>query len=268
MREPNATHWIFAIMVCGVACFAFATACAFGDGREFWGELTLRQCGEYCESRDLCAWAERQRVVVEPWNTWSNAAYLIIGLSHAFAWRRRPSFLAFSAAMVLLGLGSLLFHASVTHLFRMVDVAGMFAVACALAALATAAHGWRRAYAGWFVAWILICAARFQWGFPTEVVLVTACVVSLPVLAVAYADSRRARLWIAGALFSMTWAFVFRVWDMQGSMCLPEAGIVQGHALWHLLSAVALLCLFRALSFGAIQMARRRLHPSEVAPES
>ena len=75
----------------------------------------------WCE-RELCAWIE------QPANTWSNLAYVIVGV---VIWRRaqrehkRP-LAAIGAIEVLIAFGSFYFHASSTYLGEVMDVSAMF----------------------------------------------------------------------------------------------------------------------------------------------
>ena len=76
---------------------------------------------DWCE-QELCAW------VTNPANTWSNVAYLVVGI---WIWRRarrsgRPELQLFGPATVAVGVFSGIYHASYTWALQLFDFVGMF----------------------------------------------------------------------------------------------------------------------------------------------
>src|SRR5690606_5856714 len=77
----------------------------------------------FCERR-LCAW------IVEPSNTWSNLAYIAVGLY--LLWicrdRRHEALSAVGVTAVLVGIGSFAFHATGTFIGEVLDVSAMYLI--------------------------------------------------------------------------------------------------------------------------------------------
>lgn len=196
------------------------------------------------------------RVVREPQNTWSNLGYVLVG---ALLAGRFPGRLLRGLALALIGVGvgSFLYHASASSALRAVDVGAMYWLYghCALLA---AASLWAR-FGAWCERWavtlttgLLIGSAAVTfhrqeqiWGVrPFEITLVTTEVVILFAVAI-LANVIRVRRWsalgwpsVSAILFAA--AAAFQVGDRPDGWCWNPRGTVQGHALWHLLSAAAI----------------------------
>ena len=247
----------------------------FGVSRLYEGQNVWRS---WTESGELRHSAYAERIYVEDVfrtqaNTWSNLAYVIVGF-YALALggndqRSRParaggyviqtpamSFL-FGAACCYLGIGSGLFHASLTRWGQQLDVAAMYAPLLACFAM----HLGRWA-----------CAARSRWGFPgariwpvlTGLVVVTSyllyrykwsmssrVVLTTLILLVAlfglldiFFARRRLRLrWLGWSSVALIAAITCRQLDVAGKFSGPDAWF-QGHAIWHVLTALSLACLY------------------------
>ena len=63
-------------------------------------------------------------------------------------------------------------------------------------------------------------------------------------LIVEWRSSRAGRRWLAAGAGVMVLAFAIWIVDRQRLACEP-ASLIQGHALWHLLGALASACLYR-----------------------
>jgi hypothetical protein len=197
----------------------------------------------FCERR-LCAW------VVEPSNAWSNAAYVMVGLWILWRRRARPAtaLTSIGVAAVLLGVGSFSFHATGIRLFEVVDVSGMYLISgLALTFALQRALGWGDGIAvGFFAASVLLSGVLM--------VALGNNGIAMFALQTIAAIGMEARLWpstpaaIAPWMLRAVVAFVAAlfVWvlDKHGPLCDPDNHVVTGHAVWHVLTAVAILFFF------------------------
>lgn len=224
--------------------------------------LRLGDC--YCE-------APGPGIAAQPANAWSNLGFVLVGLlvlADSARTRDRSSAARmeadlrysrlYGAVAAFLGLGSFAFHGSLRAWGGYVDVQSMHAfLAFVLAYDLTRIHGWSW---GAFLAWFTGLLAGFSaliGLFPPEhgrilfavVVAVTIVVegaVSHPVLrpwAPRPIQPRRMP-WFWAGLASFAVAFV--IWNLSrtgGVWCDPNS-LLQGHALWHMLSAVSVGCFY------------------------
>lgn len=201
---------------------------------------------DWCEA-ELCAW------VTNPANTWSNAAYLVFGLWMWALARRsgRPELRLFGPASIAVGLFSGVYHASYTWFLQFFDFVGMFLFCFLVITLNALRLGWiaPRQRLPFYLAGTLLFSAlvpiAFHAGFPIQ-----ALVLVLILTMVGQEAGLRGRspgadyrpyfaaLALIGAAALCSALDVTRVW------CDPENHWLQGHALWHLLSAASLLALY------------------------
>lgn len=220
------------------------------------------------------SYAERiyeQSVLRTRANTWSNLAYVLVGFyAIALAWHDRrvaanpdhgylrgtPGLsLLFGLGCCLLGIGSGLFHASLTRWGQQLDVASMYAPLLALIAI-NAGRYFPTFRAGRMPTWPFFAAAAigfctylyvYKWQMSSfqvlsSLILTTAAFVVLDVVA-----RRRARFrWVGLALLALVLAVVCRQTDVRGQFTNPDAWL-QGHALWHVFTAVSLAAMYAYL---------------------
>ncbi len=193
-----------------------------------------------------CAW------VVEPANTWSNLAYVLVGFGLFAVARDSPSphLRAFAPAAIAVGVASGIYHASYTFVLQILDFLGMYVFCYLLLTLNLRRLGLLGPDDWWRRFWQLVAG--------TTVLTVALDFLEVPIqglvflLIVAIVASE---LWIwrrgQGAALrffglSMGLIFagaVFSVLDLTRAWCDPMHPFLQGHAVWHVLSA---LCLFVA----------------------
>lgn len=201
---------------------------------------------DWCE-QELCA------LVVNPANTWSNALYLVLGV---WMWRHarrtgRDDLRAFGPASVAVGVFSFLYHASYTWLLQFFDFVGMFLFCFVVLARNARRLGWVSAQGETRFLLIGVVAASalvpvlFEAGIPIQG-SVALCIVA--------ALGQEARLrrgaeaplprayWLGLALLGA--AGLASLLDVTRVWCEPTSWL-QGHALWHVLSAAALLAFYR-----------------------
>lgn len=204
-------------------------------------------------------WCEEQlcSIVVEPANTWSNLAYVLIGLWLVLTGLRRASGpsgarqrdrlrTTFGVAELVVGVFSFTFHMSTSGYLQVLDFAAMFVFVGLTLSLNCVRLGWiapeRRArwYVGGIVAFTaLVVGLRFT-SFPIQLVtpvLILATVVT-EVLArrVQPTDYR----WFFASLVTLVAAGVLSALDASRALCDPRDHVLQGHAAWHVLSALSL----------------------------
>lgn len=195
--------------------------------------------------------------MVQPANSWSSFGYVLLGLFLIFEAKGRAVATAFpveaaityGVGAITVGIGSVFLHATLTLWGQFADVLGMyllggFQLVYALTKVANlkriAAVGLYVAVCAALVAVLIIAPEVRRWLF--FVVLVAALVIEI-----AFARPRREgvilRYLLAGILAKAV-AFTFWTLDQKLILCAPDS-MMQGHAVWHLLGAVALFMTSR-----------------------
>ena len=247
----------------------------FGISQAYRGQKVWQGWRESPELRRP-VYAERVRaddVFRTPANTWSNLAYVLVGLyALALGWhdqrekcpvgsgyvRHTPamSFL-FGAACCFLGAGSGLFHASLTRWGQQLDVAAMYAPLVVFIAMSLGrwcprvllGRGGRETPTWPFLAGLVVFACfllyRYKWSMSSRVVLPVLIVTvgSFAVLDQFRTGRRFALRWLAWAGLALALAVVCRQLDVARRFSGPDSWL-QGHALWHLLTSGSLGSMF------------------------
>ncbi|MBL8922131.1 MAG: ceramidase domain-containing protein [Myxococcaceae bacterium] len=217
----------------------------------FWSDFTPATCmpdGCFCE-------AVGHGLIRQPSNTWSNLGFCLVGAFMALEWARQKNAgglrsveaVLFALAVFLVGVTSGLYHASLTFFGQTLDVQSMYLVVLlAFAVNLDALLGSRRAvplYVGLNVVLgvLLVTVPVFRrWAFALVIVAILVTEVLLRV--------RGRRTWPVRLLLATVavQGLAFAIWalDTLRLVCDPH-GLVQGHAVWHLLGAVATFLLWR-----------------------
>jgi hypothetical protein len=266
-RSVHVGVWVaFALLVLFLIGFS-----RLRDGSDIWAG--------WIPARGLLQpdYAERilQRAVFRtPANTWSNLAYVLVGFyAIALAWRDRrlggeeravaylrstPSLgFLFGVACCYLGLASGLYHASLTRLAQQLDVASMYAPLLASLALfvGRAVLNWRkrRGAPGFDVAPVLVLLVVaacwllfiFKWSMSAKLVLQT--LIGLHAVAglveISLGRGAMPARWLGFSIVALLVAVVCRELDVARKFSRPDAWL-QGHACWHVLTAVSLACVY------------------------
>jgi dihydroceramidase len=160
-----------------------------------------------------------------------------------------PAFkLTFGIALVVIGLGSAFYHASLTFVGQFMDVLGMYLLIsfAVLYGLTRIMQLSARRMAIAYIFTNLLLAAGLVWlpQIRREVfgglVLLTLAVEAWRIW------KNRAALqvrWLALAFASLGLAYVIWILDNNGWLCAPHS-VLQGHAVWHILGALAAWFLF------------------------
>ena len=222
---------------------------------------------DWCEE-ELCS------LVVNPADTWSNLAYLALGAWMIWQTRRIPpadrtaSLALFGPASLVVGVFSLVYHASYTYFFQFFDFVAMFLFCFTVITANALRLGWigperSRAF---LVAGVAGASALVplvgETPFPIQglvAVLIAAILVQEAVLR-ARARGRVRYGAFALALALLGGAAAASLADVTRTFCDPANHWLQGHALWHVLSAASLCALFHFYrQFGTQQLGGRVL---------
>lgn len=208
---------------------------------------------DWCEAQ-RCAW------IVNPSDTWSNLAYIVFGIwmiarvrgdPHAVG---APLLSTFGPASIAVGSFSLVYHASYTYFFQFFDFVGMFVFCFAVITANALRLGWIGAAGRWrfFAAGVSVSSASVPLLSLTPIPIQS--LIGLLILAILGQELalHRGRAPDAPApdyrLFGLALGLIAAaaacsLADVTRSWCDPDHWL-QGHALWHLLSAASLLALF------------------------
>jgi hypothetical protein len=207
----------------------------------------------FCE-HELCAWIE------QPANTWSNLAYVVIGvvvLLRAHRDRRMDLAAIGWIAIVLAG-GSMFFHGSSTALGEMVDLSMMYLFSTFVIVLnvkrllGSTARLWALAIAI-FGATIVVLVAYLPAGIPLFVThVIVAGALEIRIRRVARVEGARYGYLVLLVLF---FAVAWTAWwlDILEIVCDPHDHVFQGHAFWHVSNS---FCFLWAYEFYASQRVR------------
>ncbi len=208
------------------------------------------------ETRCFCELPRSGAMVVQPANTWSSFAYVLVGFLMIVVadLRGRASAMPALASRTLgvtaivAGLGSGLLHATLTLWGQFFDVVGMYLIGSFL--LIRALTRWRRIPDGAaIILYVALCAIMIailiglpevrRWLF--AVLLLLAILVET-VFARPLRPGARFGYYLTG-LLAMAAAFGLWILDQNGVLCAPRS-LLQGHAIWHALGATSLWLTF------------------------
>jgi hypothetical protein len=203
---------------------------------------------KHCEA-NLSSW------IAAPANTWSNLAYVAVGV---WIWRRSTARRPLSAGglgpvSIAVGATSFVFHASYTFAGQVFDYAGMFLLlgwALARGLIRSGALTEKGALRFWAVLVGASLAALFAfralgWGIQT-IVLVQALALAaleLRLLLVKRDAPAYGSFWLMQVLLLAAYA----CWHLDHTdlACRPEDHVLQYHAVWHVLTAAAFVAGFK-----------------------
>ncbi len=243
----------------------------------FWATEAARDRNVWAgwrESGELRRPAYRERIYAREVfrtrsNTWSNLAFVVVGFyglalgsrdlrkprSGPYLSRTPALSFAFSTACCVLGFGSGLFHASLTRLGQQFDVASMYPplmviIAIGLGRWIPAVRIGYQTLRTWpaLIALVILASGLlyyFKWSMSSAAVLGT-LIVSVAVLTLV-ARFRSARSldgrWLVASTVALIAGIACRQLDIAGRFAGPDAW-AQGHACWHLLTALSLGCVY------------------------
>ena len=236
------------ILALAAAAASLGLLATLGPDWTQFAPATCRATHCFCETPRAGA------LVLQPSNSWSSFGFVIIGIWIALANFRQADnrgtafaglpAVWFGLTSIVIGIGSFLLHATLTLWGQFFDVLGMYLTSAFL--IAYAVHRWRGWSGGTAIALYLgLCAVLLgfliaipetrRWLF--AVVLIGAIIIELG-FARPLRASIEVRWYVYGILLQAT-AFAIWILDLTGIWC-NGTGLVQGHAVWHLLNAAAL----------------------------
>ncbi len=232
---------------------------------------------EWPESKELRRPAYSERVHVEALfrtraNVWSNLSYVLVGFyGLALGWhdlRHRDLMekayllktpwlsLAFGLACCYLGVGSGLFHASLTRFGQQLDVAAMYSPLLVLIAIGIGRwipslnFGLANDVSTWPVFILLVGLASwllflYKWSMSSTTVLAT-LIATTTIFCIHDQMRRKPELderWLIASGAALVSGVACRQLDVAGRFTDPDAWL-QGHALWHVLTSLSLACMY------------------------
>ena len=205
-------------------------------------------------------------VIRQPINTWSNLAFILAGAltvivamgdlanpsakrDHANPMRSGwiyPGMYAYAAALI--GLGSLLYHASMVFTAQVADILGMYLLSTfmVLYNLSRAYKLKGRTFFGFFVGInIALGIVSTAWPVSRRPIFIGILVLILlsELLARKMTSSRLSMKMLLAALASLVVACVSWLLDVNGIVCLQDSWL-QLHSLWHIGMASAIWFLY------------------------
>lgn len=197
--------------------------------------------------------------ITAPANTYSNFAYILAGLwmIQEARLRRSPTLALFGPGSIVVGVTSAVYHASYTWFFQFFDFFGMYVFALMPLALNLRRIGFLGAseITGSFAVLLAGCSMLtviFHYtGVPIQLIVLVLIITILIQERFIYKKSGNKRVvmpeyvtWAAAIGFLFLGACCSAA-DKLGIWCDPTNHVIQGHAVWHLLTAVSLCFLFR-----------------------
>lgn len=247
---PDYRPLVIAAVTAAVSIGLLALAIAGG-----WLGPDVGRGATFCE-------AAREGLVKQPANAWSNLGFVVAGL--AIGWRaRHPANVGLmgtrlatvmAAVVVLLGPASAAMHATQSEWGGHLDMLSMYLIAAFAAAygLVRLLRRGTGTFVAAYAAGVLGCEAVGLYSGDVPVVRYAGNLAfgALLVAAVGFetalwrrGETRRTFGYGVGALAAMLVAFVIWILGQHG-WCDPHS-LLQAHAAWHLLCAVAAYLLFR-----------------------
>lgn len=211
----------------------------------------------WCEE-NLCSW------VVNPANTWSNLAFIFVGILFIAVTKEQKTMRMFGPSAIFVGVSSLLWHASFTFVFQFLDFLAMFAfialpLVLNLRRLELININNQLAVFYLYVGGMSALLLFFYWlDFPFQSLVLVSIIAVIGMELVLYKRAKEAiqyRYLLLAAL-SIGVGFGFSAADVSGAFCDPKDHFVQGHAIWHILAAASLgfwFLFYRQFDFDGLK---------------
>ncbi len=235
-----------------VAWAAVTLALLGALGPDWHGFAPATCLGSHC----FCEAPRWGSLVLQPANSWSSFGFVVVGAWIMLGAAQHPgsalgtgATLWFGLTAIIIGVGSVMLHATLTLWGQFADVVGMYLLGSFT--LVRGVARWRRLQPITATAvYVILCAMLIAllWAVP-ETRRWLFAVILLFALAIEWWLARPRRIGVRPELLLLGVAanlLAFAIWilDQTRTWCVPESWL-QGHAAWHLLGAIAV-----ALSYG------------------
>lgn len=237
---------ILPILIFTGICLIFGFIMSQNINWDTWRIATCMPDECFCEA------IHYDETIRQPSNTWSSMVFTLVGLlvaGHALSQiddKRKLSMifaLIFSIALIVIGIGSAFYHASMTFWGQFVDVGGMYLLVSFILV-----YAWMRLYrlstatGAILYTGINIILFTLLYFIPeTRRSLFAIVLIAGIGFELYYAISRKSeikRRWFNYGL--LLFAVAYSIWtlDNTGTFCTADS-LIQGHAIWHILGAVS-----------------------------
>lgn len=201
---------------------------------------------KWCEAH-LCSW------VTNPANTWSNLVYIFLAW---FIWqsakKNNPSLKVFGPSLFIVGTSSLIYHASNNFFTQFLDFIGMYVFVCLMLSLNLWRMGvvnmssFKKMYWGQVAFFGVLTILGRVVNFPIQaLVLLIGIGITLTEIKLWKKNPQTKYGYFLGAIFSVLFAVSWSIMDVTRTFCDPHNHIIQGHAIWHLFSALGLWLAYK-----------------------
>jgi hypothetical protein len=242
---PNLKFYTFPLIAFLALVLATAYLASFPMQWELWSSASCMPDDCFCEFIRL------SETVRQPANTWSSLAYAFFGLlviSHSYSLPNKKPFthhfgLLMALMMITIGLGSAFYHASLSFLGQFADFFGMYLMSSFVLVYAL----YRRFSLPELQVILLYVGINVVLGLLLVYVpelrrsIFGILLIAALGLEIYYASSRKVTIqtrWFYMGLVIFAAAYAIWIIDDERILCSPESWL-QGHALWHLLGAIA-----------------------------
>jgi len=236
----------------------------------------------FCEANRM------DEAIRQPSNTWSNLGYLIVGLFaltlavHDYKKKDRrasgnflvmyPFFsVMYGLSCLYLFVGSFMYHASLTMLFQKMDQTGLYSVICMILILNIYKINpyiyhkgeWKSTQGFAKLIIIILNIAFFKWLWKLEINILVPVMLIIDIGTSVYYIRKVSNTayfvkYMYASFFILFGAGSIWMLDRQGVVCNPQ-GILQGHAIWHILTAVSMFFIYLYYRSGTLQAIPERV---------
>ena len=235
----------------------------------------------FCEANRM------DEAIRQPSNTWSNLGYLLVGLFaltlavHDYKNKERresdnflvmyPFFsVLYGLSCLYLFVGSFMYHASLTLMFQKLDQTGLYSVIGMILILNIYKINpylyhkgeWKNTHAFAKLLVIVLNIAFFKWLWKFDInILVPVMLVFTFVTSIYYIRKVSKTDYFVNYMYAGFFILFAAgsIWmlDREGLACNPQSAL-QGHALWHVLTAASMFFIYLYYRSGTLRVAPER----------